>query len=73
MGSGEEFPPAKDRSASSSKPIPEGNEGNLTLNTSPGNSETLPRNKKNTALKNTKLKNSAQLFIFYETLPTIAV
>ena len=37
---------AKGRPASRNKPIPEGNEGSLTLNTSPGNSETLPRNKK---------------------------
>ena len=37
---------AKGRPASRSKPIPEGNEGSFILNTFPGNSETLPKNKK---------------------------
>ena len=52
MGSGEEFPPAKGPCLpkadlhSKSKLISEGNEGSFTLNTSPGNSETLSRNKK---------------------------
>ena len=34
------------RSASRGKPIVEGHEGSFTLNTSPGNTETLPRYKK---------------------------
>ena len=36
----------KRRPASRRKLIPEDNEGSFTLNTSPGDSETLPRNKK---------------------------